>query len=69
MPELDTVPAPSLATADAAVPASTFPTRPTAAPDPLRPLDTFARRHLGSNAAEVAQMLDLVGYPTLDGLL
>ena len=41
----------------------------TAAADPLRPLDTFARRHLGSSPAEIARMLDLVGYPTLDALV
>ena len=69
MPELRTVPAPTAPTLDAAVPASTFPPHRPAAPDSLRPLDTFARRHLGSNAEEVAQMLDLVGYGTLDALI
>jgi glycine dehydrogenase len=35
----------------------------------LRPLDTFPRRHLGSSPADIAEMLDLVGYPTLDALI
>ena len=73
MPESDTATAPAT---PAAVPASVLPASalPTVAAvatagDPLRPLDTFARRHLGSSPAEVAQMLDLVGYPTLDALI
>ncbi|MCF7688495.1 MAG: aminomethyl-transferring glycine dehydrogenase [Cephaloticoccus sp.] len=36
--------------------------------DLLAPLDTFERRHNGSPAPEVAEMLQLVGYPTLDAL-
>jgi len=35
----------------------------------LAPLDTFARRHLGSNAAETARMLAAVGQPSLDALV
>ncbi|MBS0657838.1 MAG: glycine dehydrogenase (aminomethyl-transferring), partial [Verrucomicrobia bacterium] len=35
----------------------------------LAPLDTFARRHLGPDATETAQMLDLVGYASLDALI
>ncbi len=69
MPELDTVSASPAPAIDAAVPASKFSTVTAPAADPLRPLDTFARRHLGANPAEVAQMLDLVGYPTLDALI
>jgi glycine dehydrogenase len=33
------------------------------------PTDTFARRHLGDNAAETAAMLEELGYPTLDALV
>ena len=66
MPELDTAPAPAVS----AVPNSQPTVAPAApAPDPLRPLDTFPRRHLGAGPAEIAQMLDLVGYPTLDALI
>ncbi len=36
---------------------------------PLAPLDTFARRHLGPDAKEIAEMLDLIGYPSLDALI
>ena len=63
MPDLDTAPAPVVSTVSS--------TQPTVVPtaDPLRPLDTFPRRHLGSEAPEIAQMLDLVGYPTLDALI
>ncbi len=35
----------------------------------LLPNDTFARRHLGSTADEVAQMLATVGRPSLDALI
>ncbi len=33
------------------------------------PLDTFARRHLGPAPAEAAEMLAVVGFPTLDALV
>ncbi len=36
--------------------------------DLLEPLDTFARRHLGSDNTELAAMLDKVGYPSLEAL-
>ncbi|MBI2813241.1 MAG: aminomethyl-transferring glycine dehydrogenase [Opitutae bacterium] len=36
--------------------------------DLLAPLDTFERRHSGSPAADVAAMLQTVGYPSLDAL-
>ncbi|MFI5356425.1 MAG: aminomethyl-transferring glycine dehydrogenase [Opitutales bacterium] len=36
--------------------------------DLLAPLDTFERRHTGSPAADVAAMLQLTGFPTLDAL-
>ena len=36
--------------------------------DLLAPLDTFERRHTGSPAAEVAEMLKLVGFDSLDAL-
>jgi len=36
--------------------------------DLLAPLDTFERRHNGSPAAEIAAMLNTVGFPTLDAL-
>ena len=35
----------------------------------LAPLDTFPRRHLGSTADEVAQMLEVVGAKSLDALI
>jgi glycine dehydrogenase len=36
--------------------------------NPFAPLDTFARRHIGSQPDEVATMLELVGYASLDDL-
>src|SRR5471032_839200 len=36
--------------------------------DPFAPLDTFARRHIGPQPEEVAAMLELVGYASLDDL-
>jgi glycine dehydrogenase len=38
-------------------------------PGSLAPRDTFARRHLGSTAEEVAQMLAVVEQPSLDALI
>jgi len=35
----------------------------------LAPTDTFARRHNGANAAETAEMLELLGYPSVDALI
>jgi len=35
----------------------------------LAPSDTFARRHLGSNDAEVAEMLGALGLDSLDTLV
>ncbi len=37
--------------------------------DSLAPLDTFARRHHGDNAADLAGMLGLLDYPSLDALV
>ena len=37
--------------------------------DPLAPLDTFPRRHLGPDAKEVGEMLKVVGYRSLDDLI
>ena len=37
--------------------------------DPLAPADTFARRHLGSNEADVAAMVGQLGHPSLDALI
>ena len=37
--------------------------------DPFAPLDTFARRHIGPNPEEVAGMLTLLGYKSLDALV
>jgi glycine dehydrogenase len=39
------------------------------ADDPFAPLDTFARRHIGPNPEEVAGMLELLGYESLDALV
>jgi glycine dehydrogenase len=36
--------------------------------DPLAPTDTFARRHLGEDEAETAEMLRALGQPSLDAL-
>src|SRR5882757_5388722 len=35
----------------------------------LPPTDSFVRRHLGSNAAEIAEMLRTLGQPSLDALI
>ncbi len=37
--------------------------------DLLAPLDTFARRHIGPNATEIAQMLELLGFAVLNELI
>ena len=37
--------------------------------DPFAPLDTFARRHIGPNPEEVASMLELLGYKSLNALV
>jgi glycine dehydrogenase len=37
--------------------------------DLARPNDTFARRHLGDNAADTAAMLAELGFPTVDALV
>src|SRR3954468_8959609 len=46
----------------------TLPHAPGAA-DLLTPADTFARRHLGSGAQEISEMLQTCGQKTLDGLI
>jgi len=48
----------SAASTQAAVPAS-----------PFEPLDTFARRHLGSDSAEQTQTLAAIGQPSLEALI
>ncbi|HEU5077812.1 MAG TPA: aminomethyl-transferring glycine dehydrogenase [Opitutaceae bacterium] len=47
----------------------TRPATPAKEIDLIAPLDTFARRHNGPNAREVAEMLDLLDYPSLDALV
>src|SRR2546430_369003 len=42
---------------------------PETAVDRLAPLDTFARRHNGPDAEEIAEMLDLLDFSTLDQLV
>ena len=37
--------------------------------DPFAPLDTFARRHIGPQPEEVATMLELLGFASLDDLV
>src|ERR1700722_12964497 len=37
--------------------------------DPFAPLDTFARRHIGPNPEEVAEMLEQLGYKSLEALV
>ena len=69
MLEAQTVPAPA--------PFSTPPRPETTAPAPLKtppgnpfaPLDTFARRHIGPQPEEVATMLELLDYASLDDLV
>ncbi len=39
------------------------------AEDPFAPLDTFARRHIGPKPEEVAGMLELLGYKSLETLV
>src|SRR4051812_27275982 len=39
-----------------------------ASPSLLAPSDTFVRRHIGPSAADVREMLDLLGYDSLDEL-
>ena len=68
-PELDLAAAPVSTTAHAPVPPAPAEAVRHPQADALRPLDTFARRHLGSSEEETAKMLDLVGYPTLDALI
>ena len=76
-PDLDTATAAPLHSATAH-PASPAPAHPHATPavavgsaaaELLRPLDNFARRHLGSGPREITAMLDLVGFPSLDALI
>ena len=51
--------------------AETKPGSPAAGPrsDLLSPLDMFARRHIGPNAGEIAQMLELLGFSDLNQLI
>src|SRR5215207_8544464 len=35
----------------------------------LSPADSFVPRHVGPNEAEVAEMLEVIGYPSLDDLI
>ncbi len=44
-------------------------TATTLAHDPLAPTDTFLRRHIGSNETEVAQMLEFLGFKSLDAMM
>jgi glycine dehydrogenase len=37
--------------------------------DPLAPTDTFPRRHSGDDAAATAEMLRLLGYPSVDAVV
>jgi glycine dehydrogenase len=36
--------------------------------DPLAPIDTFLRRHIGPGARQTKEMLDVLGYASLDAL-
>src|SRR5579864_3706575 len=47
---------------------STSPATATRGGSPLAPCDTFPRRHLGSNEAEVVAMLKTLGLPSLEAL-
>ncbi|MBV9658447.1 MAG: aminomethyl-transferring glycine dehydrogenase [Verrucomicrobia bacterium] len=76
MPETAAVAPASVPLSDSTLPPKNAPTAappvsgsPSETTGLLRPLDGFARRHLGSGPADVAAMLDLVGYPTLDALV
>src|SRR5262245_52594030 len=37
--------------------------------DPLAPCDTFPERHLGPSRSDVAEMLEVIGVPSLDALI
>ncbi|MBM4109332.1 MAG: aminomethyl-transferring glycine dehydrogenase [Phycisphaerae bacterium] len=54
--------------ADPATLAAPRPDAPTAPGASLAPTDLFAHRHIGPNDAEVAEMLGLLGYRSLDEL-
>jgi len=56
-----TFPTPSLPETPSALPLKT-------SADPFAPLDTFARRHIGPQPEDVAAMLELLGYASLDDL-
>ncbi|HWB61608.1 MAG TPA: hypothetical protein VG733_19150, partial [Chthoniobacteraceae bacterium] len=45
------------------------PTPATTTPDPLGATDSFPRRHLGPNAAEIAAMARSIGFDSLDTLV
>ena len=67
-------PADSLATPSETLPPNCrevdpLPPAPYYAVDPLAPLDTFPRRHVGPDDQEVAEMLETVGYRSLDDLI
>ena len=49
--------------------AKTAPAVPGRHAELLAPLDTFSRRHIGPNAKEAAQMLELLGFANLDALI
>src|SRR6202166_2396219 len=59
-------PGPPAAASPAGVPATLSFERP---PVALRPVDTFVRRHLGPQEAEIEAMLDVLGVPSLDALV
>ncbi|MGH8018038.1 MAG: glycine dehydrogenase (aminomethyl-transferring), partial [Opitutaceae bacterium] len=52
-----------------ATPAGAASTVSSAATASVEPADSFARRHLGPDAREVASMLEAVGQPSLDALV
>src|SRR5471032_1005716 len=67
-------PADSLAQPSAKVPPNCrevdpLPPAPKYEVDPLAPLDTFPRRHLGPDAKEISEMLEAVGFSSLDALI
>jgi len=42
---------------------------PSAGADPLAPTDTFPRRHIGPNPAETREILEVIGYGSLEELV
>ncbi len=60
--------APELSQTNGLDPSNPSASNPSLANSPLAPTDTFLHRHIGPSDAEVAEMLKLLGYESLDAL-